>query len=211
MISSTPMPGNPWPHDMVLTIEDGSQVLLELLWIREARGLHVDGDDLPPRLVATPELEPPTDDERRTWSAAWPALWRACLAHAAEDEDRTLVDRLDSAPPGAPERAALLAELSGPSWSDAFGDDAFTSGHDAWRTARFDEQMEPSRLRRQPERDALDALVPAWRAGLRRVVVIPCAGDATRRVREHGLLVTAMTRDDPDAYGKALRSFTQTV
>ena len=35
MLSSVPIPGNPWPHDMVLTIENDSQTLLDLLWVRE--------------------------------------------------------------------------------------------------------------------------------------------------------------------------------
>ncbi|WP_260233457.1 hypothetical protein [Curtobacterium sp. PhB130] len=208
LISSTPMPGDPWPHDMVITIEDSSHSLFELLWIREARDLDVEGDDLPPWLVATPGVEPPADaTDRRSWSAAWPDMWRACLTHVAEERDPRVFDRLDSTPPGSPERQALLAGLFGPSWRDAFGDDAFTSAYDAWTTARFEEQTAPSRLRREPERDALDALVPAWRAGLRNVVVIPCRGRFTRRIGDHALLVTAETRDVTDDYAEALRSF----
>lgn len=36
MKSMFPMPGNPWPHEMLFTIEDDSAALLELLWLREA-------------------------------------------------------------------------------------------------------------------------------------------------------------------------------
>ena len=54
MLSSVPIPGNSWPHDMVLTIEDDSQTLLELLWVREAWRLQPAGDDLAPLLSVTP-------------------------------------------------------------------------------------------------------------------------------------------------------------
>jgi hypothetical protein len=39
---------------MVLTIEDDSQTLLDLLWVREAWSLHPAGDDLAPLLSVTP-------------------------------------------------------------------------------------------------------------------------------------------------------------
>lgn len=32
------IPGNPWPHDMTITVEDRPAPLLELLWLREAYG-----------------------------------------------------------------------------------------------------------------------------------------------------------------------------
>jgi hypothetical protein len=34
--ASESLPGNPWPLDMVLTIENSPHALYELLWIREA-------------------------------------------------------------------------------------------------------------------------------------------------------------------------------
>ena len=51
MRSSGPLPGNPWPHDMVITVEDDLQPLLDLLWIREAWNLSQVGVALPPLLV----------------------------------------------------------------------------------------------------------------------------------------------------------------
>jgi hypothetical protein len=53
MRSITPIEGNPWPHDMTITIDDGPQQVMELLWIREAFSLHPVGD-LPPLLIDTP-------------------------------------------------------------------------------------------------------------------------------------------------------------
>ena len=51
MRSNAPIPGNPWPHDMIITVEDRPNVLLELLWIREAFALQPHGEDLPPLLL----------------------------------------------------------------------------------------------------------------------------------------------------------------
>lgn len=48
MRSTTPMEGNPWPHDVVISVDNDFYRLLELLWIREAWGLLPAGDDLPP-------------------------------------------------------------------------------------------------------------------------------------------------------------------
>src|SRR4051812_40899132 len=49
--SSRLIPGNPWPHDMVIYVEDSADTLLELLWVREAWRLEPAGEDLPPRLI----------------------------------------------------------------------------------------------------------------------------------------------------------------
>jgi hypothetical protein len=62
-------------------------------------------------------------------------------------------------------------------------------------------------LEERPERAALDALIPAWRRGLTKIVEIPCEGTYTRRIGEHTLLVTAETRADTARYGAALASF----
>ena len=42
MLSSSPMPENPWPHDMLITTDHPSP-LFELLWVREAWGLQPAG------------------------------------------------------------------------------------------------------------------------------------------------------------------------
>jgi len=53
MLSSVPIPSNPWPHDMVLTIENDSQTLLDLLWVREAWSLQPAGEDLAPHCMSS--------------------------------------------------------------------------------------------------------------------------------------------------------------
>ena len=52
MRSSVPLSGNPWPHDMVITVEDDPQSLLDLLWIRGAWNLDPVAVDL--RLAVGP-------------------------------------------------------------------------------------------------------------------------------------------------------------
>ncbi len=48
------IPGDPWPNDIVLIIEDDLQTLPDLLWVREAWSLQPAGDDLAPLLSVTP-------------------------------------------------------------------------------------------------------------------------------------------------------------
>jgi hypothetical protein len=212
MFSSVPIPGNPWPHDMVLTIEDDSQTLLDLLWVREAWSLQPAGDDLAPLLSVTPvgaHNGTAPVGKIAEWREAWPAIWQACLQHAGQIRDATVFEQLVGTAIGADERASLLHELFGPSWRDAFGDDAFTDQYLLWNHAQFETNSHRhyQSLEEEPERVSLAALIPAWQAGLGKVVVIPCTGSFTRVIGRHALLVTAETRDDPKRYSEALRLF----
>ncbi|MFB2556418.1 hypothetical protein [Herbiconiux liangxiaofengii] len=198
------MPGNPWPHDMMLRIEDSPSALHELLWIREAWGLQPQGDDLPPLLAHPPEpVGLPAPEE---WQRAWPDLWAACLAQAGRPHDPGLIGRLSDTSLGSEERARLLTELTGVSWRDRFGDEAFTSSFDAWSEAQRTAQhlRRPLAYDDTPERKSLDALIVAWQAGITEFVLIPCRGDFTRRLSPSTLLVTEATRNDPRRYAAAL-------
>jgi len=207
MRSSSPIPGNPWPHEMVITIDDPSP-LFELLWVREAWRLQPAGADLPPLLVDTPAYvgsgHPPPG-----WSAGWAQLWGACVQHAAMPQDRIGMERLfTDRSLGVSERTALLSGLRGPSWRDRFGDDALTDAFGDWKLADSERRMSPAlSLDQTPERLALDSLIPAWRAGLTKLVVIPCRGSYTRRIGEATLPLTDETREDPDLFADTLRSF----
>jgi len=209
MRSSVPMPGNPWPHDMQITIEDSPHALHELLWIREAWSLKPEGADLPPLLSSTPPVvddAPP--DSLTDWQDAWPEIWRACVAHAGIPADPTIFERLTSAAVGSPERADLLAQLVGPSWRDHFGSEALTTEFTSWEAAQH--RALRSRMStpdaESPERRSLDALVPAWRAGLTKLILIPCRGSYTRPIGSASLLLTEETRNDPTRYAAALRN-----
>jgi len=212
MQSSRPIPGNPWPPEMLITIEDDTDVLLELLWVREAWGLNPGGVDLPPLLTTPPSPLPSSADppaEVAKWREAWPAIWNACIHHAGLIRDSAAFERLRGTAGGSEEREQILQELFGPSWRGTFGDDALTGHYAAWAEARFEAQSR-RRLRsleEDPERASLDALIPAWRAGLNKIVSIPCHGSYTRIIGTHTLLVTEETRDNPRTYSDALALF----
>jgi hypothetical protein len=204
--SSRPIPGNPWPHDMMLII-DTPHTLLDLLWIRQAWGLRAQGDDLPPALTATPE--PVTPAARAAapvaeWEAAWPEVWAACVSHAGTPRDDDLFRRLRRTDLSADEHRALFLQLRGPSWRDRFGTEAYADGRRQWENSEVERQHS---AQRDVERSLLDAVIPAWKAGLTKVVEIPCRGTFTRRIGPHGLLVTTETRGDEERYRQALSLF----
>jgi hypothetical protein len=197
---------------MVISIEDSSDALMTLLWIREAWNLEVVGGDLPPVLVDTPAPVAEgvrADAPLAEWSAGWPELWRACLAHAARLRDPGLVARLKATKDGSPERADVLRALMGPHWRHVFGHAALERGYREWSAAVYEQQgrRPPPELLADPEHVSLDELIAAWKAGLTTVVQLPCRGDYARVVGPHGLLVTEETRADPARYRRALSLF----
>lgn len=120
-----------------------------------------------------------------------------------------MFDQLRETTDGSPERATLLGELGGASWQDEFGNEAFTDQYEAWNLTRFEAESRrrPLPLDEQPERVSLTALIPAWRAGLSKIVTIPCRGSYTRVIGRHTLLMTDETREDPRRYSEALTQF----
>lgn len=211
MRSTNPVPGDAWPPEMTITVEDRPSAANELLWVREAFDLDVEGD-APPRLVDTPAPAslPSTDAERARWAAAWPGLWAAVIGHAGRPHDTRVMDRLMRPDTPADERAVLLARLSGPSWRDEFGDGAFDDpSFRAWDARSFEavRAAHPRRLEDHPERKAVTELASAWRRGLTKVVVLACAGTHVRSVGSGALLVTVGDRADDAAYRAALASF----
>lgn len=205
------MRGNPWPHDMVIRVQNNPQGLLTLLWIREAWGLGPTGDDLPPALADTPQPARSADDRLPDpeWATAWPELWHAGLVHAGTPRDEAALQRLIDSEPGSPERARLvheqlLVQMQGLTWQERFGDAAITDGYREWSNSV---QGMPGRHLDDRERAVLSALIPAWQAGLTQVVELPCVGSFTRVIGPHALLMTAQTRADDDRYREALGSF----
>lgn len=210
MWASEPIPGNPWPHDMVLTIENAPHTLYELLWIREAWDLQMSAKDLPPLLIDTPaRVDPEHPGSTSQWQDAWPQLWHSCLEHAAKVVDHSVFERLSESALGSDERMRLLQQLHGPTWRDRFGNEAFTTSYDEWNRRQFEALTSPRPVAydKTPEHASLDALIPAWRAGLTRMVLIPCHGTFTRRIGPSALLLTEETRNDRARYAEALHSF----
>jgi len=209
MRAAFPIEGNPWPHDMTISVSDSPSQVMEVLWVREAWGLHPVGD-VPPLLV-----DPPADvyetSDAASWEDAWPGMWDAVVRHAGIIIDPASLQEIAATPAGSPVRAALFAQLVGPTWRDQFGDAAFDARYSAWNQRLF-EANNAARARslgEEPERRSLDALVPAWEAGLARIVAIPCRGEHTRVLSDSALLVTAATRADPALYSTALEWFAQ--
>lgn len=213
MRSTRPMPGNPWPHDMVITVDDRPHVLMELLWVREAYGLEPTSDDLPPLLVDTPEtarVVAATATQHSAWEEAWSRIWHAAVRHAGREDDHEAFERLHGTAPGSPGRAELFTQIIGPTWRDEFGDKAFEdSSYAAWSQRGWDRHRasSPPALDEAPERRDLEALIPAWRAGLTKVVTIPCRGEFVRRISDRALLLTEAVRAESVAYRRALSSF----
>ncbi|WP_158251781.1 hypothetical protein [Cryobacterium sp. M15] len=210
--SSFRMLGNPWPRDMVITVDDDADTLVDLLWIRETWNLQSISADFPPLLSddsVRAHARTETSDAAKTWLDAWPVIWNACIHHAGLLQDSTIFAQLRQTTDGSPERADLLARLVGPSWSGSFGDDAFTAEYETWNLARFQArtQRHPLSVGNDPERLSLQALIPAWRTGLSKIVTIPCQGSYTRVIGQHTLLVTDETRDDHQRYSEALKQF----
>ena len=213
MRSNAPIPGDPWPHDMLLTVEDRPHALLELLWIREAHALQLQGEDLPPLLLDTPapiQNAALSTDTRDEWASAWPRIWHAVVAHAGPDLDSRLFVELQATANGSTERASLLHRIVGPCWRDEFGDSAFENdSYSAWSQVGMDAQLAAmsTRIEDSPERRDLPPLISAWHAGLTKIVTIPCSGEYTRRISENALLMTDGTRANSDSYRRALNTF----
>lgn len=197
---------------MSITVEDRPHTLLELLWVREAYELQPQGEDLPPLLLDTPATvqdSAVSAETRDEWEVAWPGIWHATVAHVGRDSDPRLFEELHSTASGSTERADLLHRIVGPSWRDDFGDGVFDDSHSTWSQRGMDAHLAemPTQLENQPERRDLPALIPAWHAGLTKIVTIPCSGEFTRRVGENALLTTAATRENSDSYRRALSTF----
>ncbi len=197
---------------MQITVEDRPHQLRDLLWLREAHGLHPEGADLPPLLVDTPEPATVGVDEatRALWEAAWVRIWQAVAGHAAQEPDRRLYEELHKTPAGSAQREALLRQIVGPDWGDEFDQAVFRDpSHVNWEERDMAAFLasRPHALENSPEPRDLEALIDAWRSGLTKIVTIPCRGEYTRRLGPHSLLVTDATRADSDSYRAALASF----
>ncbi|MET4097997.1 hypothetical protein ABIB37_000234 [Agrococcus sp. UYP10] len=196
-----------WPDDMAITIDDHPTFLLELLWIRDAYGLQPAGD-APPLLVDAPATQGTTPDAA-VWEAAWPELWGGALRHAGSGIEPGLLEAIDRAALGSSERHELFERLLGPRWAMRFGGSALDVSFLGWNERHVDRLMRgwSHRHEDEPELKALGALIPAWRAGLTRIVTIPCHGEHTRRIGTSALLMTDATRADPARFAAALDTF----
>ncbi|NQX13339.1 hypothetical protein HQQ80_17060 [Microbacteriaceae bacterium VKM Ac-2855] len=201
MRTSQPDPSNPWPHDMLLSI-DTPNSLLKLLFIRHAWRLDIgevpELDEAPP--IGDSALPAGVDatEAAERWRAEWRRAWSAF-----DPRDRVVREPDE-------DTARLLRELSDDELVDAYSTQpsAFWDGgmdadaYGAW-VMRPDE-LHAMPLEQQPERRNLAALIPAWRSGLRTIIELPYAGPFADRLHPETLVVSRRTRRDPELYTAAL-------
>lgn len=203
MQSEHPLPDNPWPHDMVLRVDEHSLHLTELLFVRAAWGLAPD--------ISVPELDPrvlpgdsrmPDSASRNEWDERWRRLWNLTWRWYDYEEPGpwtpTQEDMRVLALPDQPMHPHIP-----PHWSAEYGWDGIDlDAFNDWVGSIPDPH--PQRLEDEPERRNLEDVIPAWRSGLDTIVVVPFAGYFAKRITTRHLVVSAMTRGDPASYALAL-------
>ena len=203
MRSDRPIPGNPWPHDMVISIDEPYNIC-QLLFIRNAWGIASDVDI--PMLDPFPDAGDsflPSGASESEWSARWKREWsRAWVWYSIQDpKQRPTSDLLRQlSKPGRPLHPAFP-----PFWQAEYGDASIDSeAFEKWRRALRPEMLVA--LESTPERVCLGALIAAWNAGLETVVTLPYAGYFAQRISAKHLVVSAATRAHPESYNQALAS-----
>ncbi|GAB3034821.1 hypothetical protein GCM10027052_10860 [Parafrigoribacterium mesophilum] len=204
MRSERPIPGNPWPHDMVISIDENPNNICQLLFIRSAWGIASD--------VEIPMLDPmpdagtsgmPSSASELEWSTRWKREWfRAWQWYSISDSRQRVTSELlrRLSTPGQPLNPAFP-----PFWQGEYGDDGLdSSARDQWQRASRPEMLVA--LESTPERVCLDALIAAWNTGLETVVTLPYAGYFAQRISAKHLVVSATTRARPESYNQALAS-----
>jgi hypothetical protein len=198
-----PLPANPWPHGMVISVDDLPHPVIELLFIRSAWGIAQDLElpALDPQPRAGNSAVPETasrDDWSQRWKHQWQRIWDWYVIHdpgihPTQEQLRSM------SRPGQP-----LNSIFPPFWAAEHGDAGID--HDALRD--WENLLMPRHLRHsleeEPERVCLPALIKAWETGIEEIVTPPYAGYFAQRLSRKVLVVSAATRADPGLYKRAL-------
>lgn len=204
------VPDNPWPHGMAISVDDTPHHLTVLLFIRDAWKLEADADV--PRLEPLPDVGTSRIPDSATpaeWEARWRRAWgRAWDWFSVEEPDPTIHPT-----PGYLREASQpghgLDPLVPPFWQAEHGWEGIDAGaYTAWEMACSPEAFFPSRrsAAELPEPQSLPALIAAWENELDTVIVLPYQGYFARRITARHLAVSAVTRNEPTAYSRALRT-----
>lgn len=176
-----------WPRDMVVSVDPRSR-LLHLLYCFSALRLQ-NTRGLPPLISEPPSIA--TAASVRSPGTSWQAWWEESW-DATRQWYRT---RSRHAPGASPPRGPIDDAAEPPILLD--------DGRSRW----FDEVApldHHAPARSSPEHVCLDALVPAWEAGLGTIVVLPYRGEHAQRLSAGTLLVSPATHHSPSAYRAAL-------
>ncbi|WP_457101472.1 hypothetical protein [Microbacterium sp. P5_E9] len=201
MRSDQPIPGNPWPLEMQIAVDE-PYALMYLLFVREGWRLDVaelpDVDPVPATGTSTrPPAVDPTEAAvrwRREWSRAFTQFEPRDRSVREPDEDtaRLLRELPDE------QLAEAFSTMPSTFWAEGTDRDAFNT----WSMSLHDDHSLP--LAEHPEWRCLDALVPAWRTGLTTILQLPYAGYFAERLNAATLIVSRVTRHDPSLYRQAL-------
>lgn len=194
------LPGEPWPHDMVISVDQPDN-LLTLLFVRHVWSIARDADipvlSPPPAPGNSTRPESPSSD---VWAARWVETWSAAWAWYADGAGGPALEAARSDPRAA--LAAVVANLP-PMWETQYG----SAGIDRDAVWRWMQTLHDAPVPRDeaPERRNLSDLVAAWRDGIDSIIVLPYGIGFSKRVTTRHLVVSSTTRDDPALYCQALR------
>ena len=194
----------------LIRVDDTPHHLTVLLFIRHVWEIAADADvpglDPLPGVGASriPDSATPAEWEAR-WRRAWDRAWDW---YAVEEPDPTIQPTPDylrevSRPGHA------LDPLIPPFWQADHGWEGIDAdAYNVWQMASSPHAYGYARRSADasPEPQSLPALIAAWERGLDTVVVLPYRGYFARRITVRHLAVSAATRNEPAAYGRALRT-----
>lgn len=196
------VPGNPWPHDMVIRVNDLPHHLTLLLFVREAWSLAGDMD-IPP-LQPAPDCgrsQMPHSADTSTWDKRWKTTWNQALSwYEIEEREHhpTPAEMRDSQDP-----SQGLNPFIPPFWTQQYEWEGLDrDAYQAW------EQRLMPNFPQDAERRSLQALIPAWKSGIDTIIVLPYRGYFAHRLSHQHLVVSADTRNNEADYSRALREST---
>ncbi|MGY4544042.1 hypothetical protein ACVWY0_003985 [Arthrobacter sp. UYNi723] len=200
---STPRPGNPWPQDMVIRVNDDSHHLTLLLFVRHA--WPIAGDvDIPP-LDPVPDCghsQMAGSADAAAWDKRWKTAWeRAWSWYEIEDPTYrpTPAEMREAADPDHG-----LSPFMPPFSTQQYGWEGLDrDAYQAW-----DQSLIP-KIPQDAERQCLQELMPAWKNGIDTIIVLPYKGYFAQRLSRRHLVVSADVRNNPEDYRRTLRANTR--
>lgn len=175
-----------WPADMVIAFEDDDWELFPLLYSRAIWQLPVDGEP-PSRLTVPTGVSEAVPGDRVALALRWTQAWERRLAHLCDLEDFDIERQGLKA--YFSEWNALRDMLPQP-WLDEFAESLDSDDYARWS------QAASSSLTTCVRPEIQQALVEAWRAGLRSVNFLPIDAYFARRLSGRRLLLSIQTWND---------------